>query len=109
MDDIAVLYTRYGIDKFSNKALVVCLQLPNARQGYWQVVKDVMTVEHINISTITIGALMLLLWNGKILIPEDNQYYVDYDNMSMRNAIIHQIGRTINLSDKHLGILEPLK
>jgi len=109
LDDIAVLYTRYGIDKFSNKALVVCLQLPNARQGYWQVVKDVMTVEHINISTITIGALMLLLWNGKILIPEDNQYYVDYDNMSMRNAIIHQIGRTINLSDKHLGILEPLK
>jgi hypothetical protein len=109
LDDIAVLYTRYGVDKFTNKALVVCLQLPNARQGYWQVVKDVKTVEHIKISTITIGALMLLVWNGRLFIPESDSYYVDYDNMSIRDTLIKQIGRTINISDKELGGLEPLK
>jgi len=109
LDDIAVLYTRYGVDKFTNKVLVVCLQLPNARQGYWQVVKDVKTVEHIKISTITIGALMLLVWNGRLFIPESDSYYVDYDNMSIRDTLIKQIGRTINISDKELGILEPLK
>ena len=41
--------------------LVICLQLPNARQGYWQVVKDVNAVEKIPIRTLTIGALLLFL------------------------------------------------
>lgn len=109
LDDIAVLFTRYGIDKLHNKALVVCLQLPNARQGYWQVVRDVMTIERIKISTITIGALMLLVWNGQLLCPEEDSYYVDYDNMSIRRILTQQIRRTIELSDKQLGILEPLK
>lgn len=109
LDDIAVLFTRYGIDKLSNKALVICLQLPNARQGYWQVVKDIMNVEQVKISTTTIGALMLLLWNSCTLIPENDYYYVDYDSMSIRKAIAQQIGRQIELSDKCLGILEPQK
>jgi ferredoxin len=109
LDDIAVLYTRYRIHKDTNKALVVCLHLPNARQGYWQVVKDVMSVENIKISTVTIGALMLLVWNGKLFYPEDDSYYVDYDNMSIRKAITKQVGRTIDLSNNELGILEPLK
>lgn len=109
LEDIAVLYTRYGITKLRNKALVICLQLPNARQGYWQVVKDIMSVEQIKISTTTIGALMLLVWNGCSFIPEDDCYYVDYDNMSIRDAIVRQIGRNVQLSDKFLGILEPQK
>lgn len=109
LDDIAVLFTRYGVDKLRNKALVICLQLPNARQGYWQVVKDIMHVEQVKISTTTIGALMLLIWNSCTLIPENDYYYVDYDSMTIRDAIAQQIGRQIELSDKSLGILEPLK
>lgn len=109
LDDIAVLYTRYGVDKVTNKALVICLQLPNARQGYWQVVKDIMFVENIKINTITIGALLLLVWNGRLLRPGNNPYYVDFNNMSIREALTEQINRKINLSDKELGILEPLK
>lgn len=109
LDDIAVLYTRYGIHKSDNMPLVVCLQLPNARQGYWQVVKDIKTVEDITISTITVGAMMLLVWNGYYLMPDDVTYYLDYDNMDLRSAISHQLYRSINLSDKHLGILEPMK
>ncbi len=109
LDDIAVLHTRYGIDKNDNQALVVCLQLPNARQGYWQVIKDVKTVEKIHISTITIGAMMILNWNGCLLIPDDVTYYIDYDNMSLRHTIEWQLNRKINLSDKTLGILEPMK
>lgn len=109
LDDIAVLFTRYGVDKLNNKAFVICLQLPNARQGYWQVVKDINQVEHIKISTITIGALMILIWNNCSLIPENDYYYVDYDNMTIRDAISSQIGRPIEISDKSLGILEPLK
>lgn len=109
LDDIAVLYTRYGIDKDENMPLVICLQLPNARQGYWQVVKDVKNVEDITISTITIGALMLLNWNGCLLMPDDVTYYLDYDNMDLRSTIAWHINRKIKVSNKHLGIFEPMK
>lgn len=109
LDDIAVLFTRYGIEKDSNLPLVICLQLPNARQGYWQVVKDVNAVEKIAIGTLTIGALMLLNWNGCLLIPDDATYYLDYDNMDLRSVISWQIDKEIRISDKLLGILEPMK
>lgn len=110
LDDIAVLNTRYSIKKSENNALVVCLQLPNARQGYWQVIKDIKNVEGIEIKTITVGALMLLLWNSCCFDNSDSSYYIDYDNMNLRKKICYQLGcREINLSHKALGILEPQK
>lgn len=109
LDDIAVLFTRYGIEKDSNLPLVICLQLPNVRQGYWQVVKDVNAVEEIAIGTLTIGAMLLLNWNGCLLMPDDVTYYLDYDNMDLRSVISWQIDREIRISDRFLGILEPIK
>ena len=109
MDDIAVLFSRYGIAKDANLPLVICLQLPNARQGYWQVVKDVNLVEGITIGTLTIGAMMLLNWNGCQLLPESVTYYFDYENMNLRSTVSCQTGRRIQLSEKFLGILEPMK
>ena len=109
LDDIAILQTRYQIPKEFNQPLVICLQLPNARQGYWQVVKDVKTVERIIIETVTIGSLMILNWNGSLLLPDDGTYYFDYDEMNLRKAIEEQISRRLNISYRHLGILEPIK
>lgn len=109
LDDIAVLFTRYGIKKQDNLPLVVCLQLPNVRQGYWQVVKDVKTVEDIIINTVTIGSLILLNWNLCELAPEELIYYLDYDNMDLRSSISKKLGRDINISSKLLGIFEPNK
>jgi len=110
LDDIAVLNTRYGVHKNDNRALVICLQLPNARQGYWQVVRDVKIVEGIKIGTITVGALMFLLWNGCIFEPEKDRYYIDYDNMDLRHILCVQVDcDEITVSDKKLGIMEPMK
>lgn len=41
LDDIAVTNCRYGISEQNNFAFVVCLHLPNERQGFWQVFKDI--------------------------------------------------------------------
>lgn len=109
LDDIAVLSTRYGILKENNSPLVICLQLPNVRQGYWQVVKDVKNVENISIRTITIGALMLLNWNRYKLSLRDYNFYYDYDNMNLRTEVVQQLKKPVNLSNKFLGILEPNK
>lgn len=110
LDDIAVLNTRYGIDKYYNKAIVICLQLPNARQGYWQVVKDVKDVEGIKIGTITVGALMILIWYGCFFEPENDRYYIDYNNMDLRRILCTQIDCDyISISSKELGIIEPME
>ena len=109
LDDIAVLHSRYGVKKDINNPFVVCLQLPNARQGYWQIVKDVKNVEDIIINTVSVGALMVLNWNMVDLTPNSVKYYLDYDNMSLRNILSEHIGREIELSNKVLGIFEPKK
>ena len=110
LDDIAVLFTRYSIPIEANNPLVVCLSLPNARQGYWQVVRDVRIVKGIRIQTLSIGALLILLWNGAAFQPSNNDYYIDFDNMELRGTINKQLGTgRINLSNGYLGILEPLK
>ena len=109
LDDIAVLNSRYGIDKNNNKALVVCLQLPNARQGFWQVVKDINNVEKLNIQTVSIGSLLILVWNFKKLDLSKDNFYIDFDMMSIRDAIEKIIGRKLNITDKVLGIFEPSK
>lgn len=110
LDDIAVLNTRYGVHKHDNKALVLCLQLPSARQGYWQVVRDIKNVQGIKIGTVTVGALMFLLWNGCVFEPEADQYYMDFDNMDLRRILCVQADcDAIPLSSKKLGIMEPMK
>lgn len=109
LDDIAVLNTRYNIPKEQNNPLVVCLQLPNARQGYWQVVKDIKVVENIKINTISIGALLILLWNNKNLNLCTNPFYADFDNMSIKKCVEDILGRKIQLIDGSIGIFEPIK
>lgn len=109
LDDIAVLHSRYNFNKNKNYSLVVCLQLPNERQGYWQVVKDIKRVEKIEINTITVGALLIMMWNNVLLDLKTLPFYTDYDNKTIREALERSIDRKVKLSIGSLGILEPIK
>lgn len=109
LDDIAVLHSRYKIDKHSNNALVVCLSLPNMRQGYWQVVKDISIVENIKINTLTCGAMLILLWNQLYLDLGVTDFYADYDTPTIRMLLNNKLGRNVNITEKVLGVLEPFK
>lgn len=108
LDDIAVLNSRHGIAKNDNKPLAVCLNLPNKRTDYWQVVKDIKEVTDIKIQTLTIGALLLLLWNN-VEIQDFGRFYMDVDNTSIRIELERIIGRKIHLSIGADGILESEK
>lgn len=109
LDDVAVLHSRYKINKDKNKPALICLSLPNMRQGYWQVVKDIMKVEGLKINILSLGALLLLLWNHKKLELSEVDFYADYDQPTIRNSIEEIIGREVNISENLLGILEPNK
>ena len=87
--------------------LVVCLSFPNKRQGYFQVIKDINRVLGLKIQTISLGALLLLVWNGAQVNFLSREFYVDFDNLSIRGITEFRLNRRINLSDGKLGILEP--
>ena len=107
LDDIAVLHSRYGVNRNIIHPLAIYLNLPTRRQDYWQVVKDIMRVENILINTISVGSLLILNWNRKKLLVSDNGYYLDYDNTNLRNLLSEQIDREIQIDNGYLGILEP--
>lgn len=109
LDDIAILHTRYKLDKMIQLPLIVCLTLPNARQGYWQVIRDIKKVEKISISTITVGVLLIFLWHAEKLNINIDDYYIDYDNMSMRAVAESQLKIKIPIAEGFLGLLEPQK
>lgn len=109
LDDIAVMHARKNLNKNENAALVVCLSFPNKRQGYFQVIKDIQRVLNIKIQTISLGALLLLVWNGAQVNFLSREFYVDFDNLSIRSTMEFRLDRQIDLSERKLGILEPEK
>lgn len=109
LDDIAVLHSRNGIDKEKNTALVACLSFPNKRQGYFQVIKDINKVLGLKIQTVSLGALLILAWNGIEVEFSMKDFYTDFDKLSIRAAVDKNIKRRIELPDGFLGILEPEK
>lgn len=109
LDDIAVMHARDQLNKTENAALVVCLALPNKRQGYFQVIRDIRQVLDLKIQTITLGALLTLLWNGSKVSFQAREFYADFDHMGIRRMTEAALGRAANLGEGMLGILEPEK
>ena len=109
LDDIAILNSRYNFEKKTIIPLVICLSFSNKRQNYYQVVKDIQKIINVRVQTISIGALLLLLWNSKPLKLNDYRYYVDFDNLSIRNVVQNEIGHRIPFGNGFEGILEPSK
>lgn len=109
LDDIAVMHSRNNLGKKDNAALVVCLSFPNKRQGYFQVIKDIHRVLDLKIQTISLGALLLLVWNRAAVNFLSREFYVDFDNLSIRGITEFRLNRHVLLSEGKLGILEPEK
>jgi hypothetical protein len=110
LDNIAVLVSRYQFSKTDIASLIVSLQLPRQRTDYWLVLKDIKGVLDVRIGTLTIGALMILVWEQEYVhILVDNQFYADDDNRSIRKALESILERELNVSPRHLGIAEPSK
>ncbi len=96
LDDLAIMQSRYGISVRDLIPVALCLSLPNTRQGFYQVCDDVDTVLDIQIRTLTIGALLLLLWNGADLVFAD-------DNLELL------AGHQLVDDDLGLGLYQPTK
>lgn len=110
LDNSSVLVSRYGFSKTAIASLVVALHLPNQRSDYWHVLRDIKEVLGVSIGSLTIGALMILVWEQKhIQISFANQFYADDATHSIRLPLEAILGRRLNLSLRHLGVVESSK
>ena len=109
LDDIAVLHSRSHIDKDKNSALVVCLSFPNKRQGYFQVIKDIKNVLGLEIQTVSLGVLLMFVWNSTVINLGRKEFYADFDKMSISTAVEDRLCRVPFIPYGYLGIMEPEK
>lgn len=63
LEDVAVLHSRYGYGVDEIDPVSVILSLPNVRSEYYRVISDIEAVLGLRCRTITVGALVALLWN----------------------------------------------
>ena len=63
LEDVAVLHSRYGYNVKDIDAVSIILSFPNVRSEYYQVIRDIETVLGIRCRTVTVGALVALLWS----------------------------------------------
>lgn len=80
LDDIAMLNYKYNIYSKDMIPLIVFLQLPNKRQGFWQVVVDIDIVTGYNINSITLGVILLANIFNESLDLKSDSYHIKENN-----------------------------
>lgn len=107
LDDYAVAVSRRGFNDKPIIPLVICWDVPNKRQDYWNVIKDIKKILNIEIKTISIAALALHYWTSEPLNLQTD-YYLDIDQQQMTTSISILNSHNIH-SSTGTGYLEPLK
>lgn len=80
LEDVAVLHSRYGFAVRDIDPVSVVLSLPNTRSDYYRVIRDIDRVLNVRCRTITLGALMALLWTGTRLNGFQNDAFAVGDS-----------------------------
>ena len=111
LDNIAVLVARYELSKDMIVPVIVSLSLPNSRSEYFRFIQDVKKVLNIKINSITIGGLILLIWNrAKVKFVNGDELYIDDTTSSLRPKLETILGRPINLvNGGYPGFLDSAK
>lgn len=109
LDNIAVLNSRYNIEPKELIPLIISMSLPNSRTEFYRVIKDINKVLGIKINSLTIGALFILIWNNKRLNSSNFDFYIDSENISIREELQKILGKEINLTQGFFSILENSK
>jgi ferredoxin len=109
LDDIAVLFSRYGIDKRQIKPFIISLEFPNIRTEYWRVIKDIKDTLDIKIHSLTLGALCILSWKAPAIPIGAVDFYADVESPSIKDAIANACGMRRIPDIETYAVLEPKK
>lgn len=109
LDDIAILNSRHSISKESIIPLIVNFELPNKRSEYWNVIKDISHVLGIKIQSITVGILLVCMWNNKSIDFSRNDFYIDADQYSLIQPLNHVLTHGNKLKGSQYALVEVKK
>ena len=109
LDDIAVLVSRYGIDASIIKPFIVSLEFPNIRTEYWRVIKDISNVLKVKINSLSIGVLLLFVWNFINVDFQSKDFYADVDKPSIKQETQDALKVEPSLDGSKCAVLEPKK
>lgn len=109
LDDLAMLQTRYSLPARETIPVALCMSIPNTRQGYFQVCEDIRNVLGIKIRTLTVGALLALVWAGAELEFGDDSFCLGFRDTSIKDDIELIIGGSIEDDKVTLGIYDSAK
>jgi Fe-S-cluster-containing hydrogenase component 2 len=108
LDDVAMMQTRIGLPMESNTPLAICAAIPNTRQGYYQVCDDIYNILGLRVRTLTIAALLILVWNGVELNLDNDRFRLGFRDTSIREDVEALLGYRLRGND-YAGFLEPIK
>ena len=86
-------------------------RLSNLRSEYWQFIKDDKNVLDVKINSVTIGALVVMLWNRVSLsIKNGDELYLDIDSPTLKPKLEKILGRQLKIKgDGYAGLLVSAK
>jgi ferredoxin len=76
LEDVAILHARYGYAVTDIDPISVILSFPNVRSEYYQVIQDIEKVLSIRCRSVTVGALVALLWTCSRIDGFSNESYM---------------------------------
>jgi ferredoxin len=110
VEDIAILHSRYGLPVADVDPLSIILSLPNGRSEYYQVIDDVANVLDVKCRTLTLGVLILLMWEF-VKIPDLGKelFRTQADDPDLKPSVVKLAPSLADIKEPYLGCLRNAK
>ena len=110
LEDVAVLHGRYKIDIPRIDPVSVILSLPNARSEYYQVIEDIYKILGVRCRTITVGALLTMVWHFcKVKSFENDLFMTSVNRTDLRTSMLKYISEKLSKNEPYQGSLFTVK
>jgi Fe-S-cluster-containing hydrogenase component 2 len=110
LEDVAVMHSRYGAPIDSIYPISVVASLPNARSDYYRVITDIESVLSVQCRTITISAMLILVWNFKHLETlAGDLFALNAKNADLGPSLAQLIPEVETAIEPHAGAFRPAK
>lgn len=109
LDDLAMFKHRFSEEIDNLTPVALCLFVPNTRQGFFQDCDDIKKVFGIEIKTVTLGALLVILWSGAKLNFPEGAFFLSFRDTSIKEDIDTIVGHSIPEDIHGAGLYDSAK
>lgn len=110
LEDVAVLHGRYGIEVGDIDPVSVITGLPNVRSEYYQVISDIEKVRGLRCRTVTVGALLAVMWIFERIDRFNGDLFVTSpDSTDLLPAMRRHLSESIPVWPPYEGTYSPSK